>query len=471
MKKSALITAVLLSCTLPVFAYESEEGGYAVNDQKAIATINSQKSFAMVEGDQAHTSLKMVNYFKPEDIQKATEKEFTTEKFNKLYDQLTLLDKAELKLDRLPLEILDLEKYAEAEIPGSLVIFNTPKEDSEQSVKPELRIDKIKDQKTMSYTCYFQDKEQYLGLTSSFLTKNNQLYLVTTVNRLEEAKTKEEKEEPAPGDKLRSYNETPEKAQVKPVEADKVPQSLQAKQWKQQTAFIQALQFKAPVKATKPFGYKDDIYGKQVNLPEDWIYSQFRIDKDKYAQAPGKGVITIASPLSSIRYAANEALQESLGLYEKQDESADQLMEGVMEEGYSKNSENGKKLHTYLEQLDQVLITGSFEMIDKDLAEMLNNPLTLRLETYSLLKAVLDKIKANPTPELKLNDYDLKVNTNDNKALVTLGLDVTALEDINLDGQTKLAAKNDGLMLLVYAKQKDHSTDEILQKALEEWQF
>ena len=42
MKKSALITAVLLSCSLPVLAYESEEGGYAVDDQKAIATINSQ---------------------------------------------------------------------------------------------------------------------------------------------------------------------------------------------------------------------------------------------------------------------------------------------------------------------------------------------------------------------------------------------------------------------------------------------
>lgn len=484
MKKAAILTTLLLVMSASAAAFESAQGGYIVNDTKAMATVNSQKTFAMLsEGNDPVVN--MVSFFTPEDVKNATEQELSAAKFEELYQQMALLQRSQLKLDRKPADMVDFNKYAKAKLPGSLVIYNN--EEKFADIKPDLHIEKIGKNNAISYTYYLKKDTQVSAISNTFLTANNRLYLLTTMNKVAEAAVeKPEEETPEAGKKLKELAEAPnifkkdaedkitdeEKKpelnpkEFTPVAANEVSAALKKQIWQKQVSFVKGIKFTAPSDKQETFGFKDSYYGKQVNLPEDWVYTQIKIDKNE-----ATGLLTIASPLNTVRYITNEAMKDSFNLYQDNSKNLDKSLDTAMDPNLKKDSENYTKAHGYLEQLEQLLVTGSFKVNDPELGKMLSNPMAVKMEAYGFLNAGLEKLKKNPLPQFKLNDYQLDVQAKDEKALIDLSADVTALEDINLDGNAKFAARKDAWMILLYAKKKDQKLDDILEKSLKDWQF
>lgn len=496
MKKSALITALLLAMSASAAAYDCPMGGYSLDDSKAMGIVNSQKTFAMYSENKQDPIVHMVSYFTPEDVKTATNQELSAAKFEEMYQQMALLQRSRLKLDRKPTGMVDLKKYAEAQLPGSLVIFNT--EERFEDIKPDLHIEKIGKNNAISYSYYLKKDKKVTGMTSTFLTLNDRLYLLSTINDIAEPEaTKPEAEEEAPeaGKKLREYGEEAkkifgeateveeskdEKAKAPkpestdkndkkvfaPVEASEVAENIKKQLWQKQLKFLKSVKFVKPVDQKLPFGFTDSYYGKQVNLPDDWAYAQIKVDKNDAV-----GLVTIATPLKTVRYITNDAMQDTRNLLSKSSEGIDKAIGEVVEKDHDKNSEDYQKARNYIKQLDQLLVTGSFQVNDPELGKMLSDPKVLKAEAYGFLKTGLERWKAEPMPEVKLNDYTLEIEAKDNKALLNLAADVTVMKDINLNGNLKAAARKDACMLLFFAKQKDTPLEEILEKALKEWQF
>ena len=463
MKKTALVLAATLLASSSAYAYENLNGGYIVNDSKATATINSQKTFGYVNTQNKIPDFHMVNYFTPAEVKEITGAEFTQEKFQALYEQLAPLDRSQIALAKLPLDMLDLRKYAESHAKGSFLLLNT--DEKFQGIKANIRFDKLGKNKTMTFSYLFKQENNYLSCDTSFLTANDRLYLLTSVNSTDPVLPTTDKEDvlDATVRKEPLKEKIKEKGKLKPVDADQVDNAILNNLWKKHLLFVKGFKTQAPVETKASFGYVDANYGKKVNLPDDWAYTQLRLEKEE-----GNGIITISAPLDSIRYAANDSLSESLGLYNnKKDVDMDQVTNGNLDE----DTLNRLWAHDFLQKMDSVLITGSFQVKDKDLTEMLNNPLSLRLEAYTFLKGGLEHLKKHPTVDFQLNDYDLDVKTSRTSGLVNINADMTLLQDVNLDGQARMAISDDALLMLVFAKQKDQASEELLQQAIDAWQF
>lgn len=474
MKKTAIIAGLLLAMGTTAQAFDCAEGGYSVNDKKALATFQSQKTFGMFNNENEASSANMISFLNAEDVKQATEQELSVKKFEELCSQLELLQRSQLKLDRKPVDLVDLEKYAQAQLPGTLIIYNTG--DKFADIKPELRLDKIGKNKAITYTYFLKKDEKISSLSNSFLMANDKLYIISTISEAAPApvEAKDEEEAPEAGKKLKEFKTMPdfevkeEEAEpaIVPLKADKVEAKLKQELWKKQLAFVKGVKFKTPAEAKKEFGFTDPYYGRRFLLPEDWAYTQIKVDKNGAV-----GYMNIASPLSMIRYATNKAMHNSLEIYSKSEADFDKTLDKALEPSYEKNTDNYKLAHSYLEQLEQIVITGSFKAEDAELAKMLSNPLVVQLEAQGFLKTGLERLKANPYPFLKLNDYTLNVKATEGKALIDVGADLTLLEDMNLTGNAKLAAKNNAIMLLMFAKQKSLETPKILEKSLKEYEF
>lgn len=474
MKKTAIIAGLLLAMGTTAQAFDCAEGGYSVNDKKALAIFNSQKTFGMFSEEKGVSMANMISVLTPEDVKQATEQDLSVKKFDELCGQLELLQRSQLKLDRKPVDMVDLEKYAQAQLPGTLIIYNTG--DKFADIKPELRIDKIGKNKAITYTYFLKKDETISSLSNSFLVANDKLYILSTISDAAPApvESKEEEEAPEAGKKLKEFKTLPdfevkdeeEEPAYAPLNADKVAKEIKQELWKKQLAFVKGVKFKTPAKANGEFGFTDPYYGRKFLLPEDWAYTQIKVDKNGAV-----GYMNIASPLSMIRYATNKAMHDSLELYSKQEKDLDKTMDKALEAEYNKDTDQYKLAHSYLEQLEQIVVTGSFKAEDAELAKMLSNPMAVQLEAQVFLKGGLERLKANPYPFLKLNDYTLDVKASDGKALIDVGADLTVLEDINLAGNAKLAAKNNAIMLLMFAKQKALETNKILEKSLKEYEF
>lgn len=431
MIKSAAIALTLLSLsTWPVYAYTDHTAGYSINDRQPEAIIKSNNLYAFADKNENSIA---VHTFTADEVEQLTGIKFSTAVFQEEYGKLALLQRSQLSLKTLPIPLLDLSKYQQAEDKIFLGANNTEKE-------PEIRIDKFNKQPAITL-CYTDIKDEPTTYVS-FLSANDKLYIMSfTANEIQP-----------------------------PIDDSKEPASDQAL-WQQYLRSAKTFKTFKPAAGCNSLSYYDGITKKMTNLPADWVYLQANF-KDQYNQ----GCLTASVPLTTMRSLVKIIQQDlklnTVGEIKKSTEtilpSAD-MAELTSEKILRQREEASREIASVL---DEALITTSLKVKDENWQELFMQPDAAQLEVTMMMEYALQRLKNFNNEYFAINKYTYGANFNKDSASMQINSDISLYQKYNFDTAAKIycTPKNQVSLLLYLKKQASQATLNMaeLQK---NWQF
>lgn len=436
-----LSLAALVLSTSTAFAYTNEHAGYMINNKTPDIVMESAKEYGYM--NLADKNFHAVSYFTEKEMSEVLENNFTTAVFDESFAKLAILDKNSLDKSILELPLLDLARYGKLDS-NNKAVLDTNMQKLKEKVKPEIRIDKIGGKKVITLTMLCKQNGELINSHISLLSANNRLYMLISGGTHEL------------GDKEKPVKSTTEKINTNLEMIDKatVDPAVIANFWKSHTAYVKNFKLLAPTKDSKPVvAYTDPILAKKVILPTDWGYVQYNHNDKK-----NPGAVSVAIPTKTLKDISIKVLEQGA--------DAEALAS-------TEDTELAKKLGTEaLSTLEQVFVSCSVKIDkDKDLAEMLANPLPTKLQADLFFKEGLKHLKKVGTAYLKLNDYKYKSDFVTNRGTIDVLFDVTLLEKYDFIKNLKVTGTPKKISGVIFLNKKAISPDTTIQNIYDKWSF
>jgi len=442
MKKALLLgAAALLMTASSAFAYTNEYAGYSINNKTPNFVMESSKIYGYM--NLSDKNLHTVSCFDEKDMETVLGSKYTTAYFDESYAKLAVLDKNELDKSILNLPLLDLGRYAKLTNSNKAVLEEALKSFKEE-LKPEIRLDKIGGKKVITVNLLQKSNGDLINTDISLLSSNNKLYLLATGSVHELA------------DKEKPLESAKEKAATKleAVDRSKVDPAILAKFWKSHTTYVKAFKTIPAVNTAKPLiAYNDLILGKKVALPQDWSYIQYN-----HTDKKNPGCLSIALPNNTFTN-----MGEKLAALKAEE---------LASLATANKADAAKYGSDALSCVEQVLVSGSVKVDkDKDLTNMLANPLATKLQADLFFKEGLKRLKAFGNDYIKLNDYKYDSDFVTNKGTVDVLFDITLMGKHDFLNDVKILAtpvKGSGL---IFITKKGVAPEPSVKLIYDKWSF
>lgn len=519
MKKSAALGLVLVLCASQAWAYENSYAGYSVKDKNPAIKMESNKIYAfsgitakswdkLEKQDQG--SVHIVNYYTAEEMSQILGEKFTTAYFNAQYDKLAVLKTAELDLQTVPLDLLNLKKYTDFEDKKGNLWHNKFAQEQFSKISPTVRIDKFNGNKTITVSYLYKRNNSLVNAESTLVSKNDKMYILTTMSANTKVFTPKEEiadaqdnaiEDNAIGiiggadgptaiystakmetDQIALVDSAVQKAlaieSISPTEVDtKVLEQF----WKTHTKFVKNVKLFAATSKEHTLTYTDNITNKQMNLPKDWFYGQAQFDLDDE-----KGNFTIAGALPTIHKINNridctgvlDMISEAKIVFAEAKKNKDDANAQIRVADVSKKLQAKllEESHKVLGEFDAGLFTASIKTKDQKL-EGFTNDLTFtdKLALEQSIAKGLQRIQAMSNDKFALTSYNYNLDFSQDKASLDIDADVKLLNTFDFKDFFHLILvheKNDTIgSFLLYTYKDDFSQKEILSANIEKWKF
>lgn len=519
MKKTALITAVLLCATASAGAYQNSYAGYSVKDGQPFMKVETRNTYSYSASssavdldklDEKKQSLHVVQYFTAEEMAKVLEEPFSAAYFAKEYEKLALLERSELSLKTMPTPMLEDERYLKVlagddENTEAALLDNALVKQIKEKLKPTLSLSQINGQKVINVTYLYKQQDRYACLKTSLLTANDRLYKLSTISFAEDpAKKKEEveaaepdvdeevlifgdeddaaeaKEKDEKAEQEETKVETPEEAlnvalkkatEIENISASELPESLATDWEREHKRFLKGFKALTPSSEAAPLSYSDNISGKKVTLPQDWFYGQL-----EFTGTDITGNVTYAASLTNMLQLAKELRNDNylLDLVAATSEAEAEAANEPKAETALTEEQAKEVMKTTLDSIDAILMSGSLKSKNNDLADMFIGGSTAnKLQLEMMLGETLKRLQSFSSPYFKLDKYGYQVDLTKDKADIKVNTDFSLLQELprqaklllSSQAQTKLATA-----LLWYHK-PDYEAEKSLQEAIDSWHF
>lgn len=491
MKKSALLSVVLVLCATQAWAFEDIHAGYKVHDGNPFFRAESQKLYAfsalpastITDLDTLNFgSVHIINYYTAKEMEELLEQPFSTAYFNEEYEKMAVLERSDLSLQTASNPLLNIAKYNQLGNENANPARQKLLEEKFAKLEPIITLGKINGQKAIQLSYFYEQEDELTALNISITSANDRLYLLTTVtaNRdisgedletddeeLEEAIISNEDNIATTG--FKSSVEVIQKVlDVRNVPVETLDPELLTNIEKAHKKFIKSFKFLTPVVGTKTISYTDKLSSKTIILPHDWFYGQMQIkEKD------GMTNFAIAASVKTVRKISNNV--NYLGILEAEnlDEKENNVITGI----YGKHILDilEAEARKGLKDFDAILFTGTIKnkLIKCDLTdEFLETPHKSQLEVEDSFKNSFKRLKAfSNVKYFNLTDYDYISNFTNSTALVNINAYATVLEEFPLNSTIRINAKEDCLSLLCLIKANAYKTDPELAKSIDAFQF
>lgn len=508
MKKSAALAAALLLCASQAWAYDNLQAGYSVQDKEPFYKMASSKLYAyssfgaasldkLERMDQA--SVYLINYYTADEMASILGEKFSTDYFDKQYEQMALLQRAELDVRTVPSPLVDMERYAAHENKNNVVPLEQKLfKEQLQKLKPIISVSKISGRKAVNISYLYKQGDDLVAVDTSLLSANDRLYMLSTVTIDEQALAAKqpadnsadaEQENTAKTDSengktteagmssgkfSNKLSEALAKAmQVENVNPADIDKSTLKNFAQAHNKLVKGFKTLTPIEAAAPVSFTDATAQKTIMLPQDWFYGQIQF-KEKEAA----GTFTMAASLPVMQKIANDFdYQGMFALFAADNASSDEISiltavdkaTNKYEPLRNKAKEEARKV---LEKFDSLLLTCSFKTNDKDFKEMLATPRTNQLETEFFLQQGLENLKRYNNDNFSLNDYSYDLDFRQEKAVINIISKVSLLQDFEFTNFLRLASLSNNVgSMLFYTRKSDAEPDEQIMKDIDKWQF
>ena len=485
MKKTAWMAAALLCCTATAWAYENPTAGFSVQDKSPFYKMESSKLYAYSgfstdefaklakhNGGNMH----IVNHYNAAEMTQILGQKFSTAHFTAEYDKLALLKRSEIDMRTVPTPLLDMQKYQSVKAKGALLMQQQLFEQRFGKLEPQLRIDKQEQRQFITQSYIYKQGENLIAVDTSFLSANDNLYLLTTVTTDNEYYA--EKTDKADEKKATVGKETlaaKEKAKLAPVQAKDLPAEVTQKLWQKHLKFVKGFKTFQPAQGVPKLQFKDTANDKALELPSDWVYGQLQF-KEKAA----KGCLTIAAPLQNLERIFSEI--DYLGLYDALDMAEQQMNATAKAESQktepelpqldskaqAKVEQEGSRM---LKHFDALLFSLSYNTKDKDFQAMFNSALESAPMADAFVGETLKNLRRGSHADFVLNGYDYKLDFGSNMINAKINAKVTLLQSLKYESLLKLALSKTRGSALLFAHKPNFVTTEDFSKSIAEWQF
>lgn len=518
MKKSAALAAALILCASQAWAYDNLQAGYSVQDKAPFYKMASSKLYAyssfgaasvdkLERMDQA--SVHLINYYTADEMASILGEKFSTDYFDKQYEQMALLQRAELDVRTVPSPLVDMERYAAHENKNNVVPLEQKLfKEQLQKLKPIISVSKISGRKAVNISYLYKQGDDLVAVDTSLLSANDRLYMLSTVTIDEQAlaakqpadnsadaeqgntaKTDSENGKTAKagmssGKFSNKLSEALAKAmQVENVNPADIDKSTLKNFAQAHNKLVKGFKTLTPIEAAAPVSFTDATAQKTMTLPQDWFYGQIQF-KEKEAA----GTFTMAASLPVMQKIAGEL--DYVGLFSILDTAPDiesdantdvTILSKKAQTAYeNENAAYQAKLQAKAEEetrkilssFDSMLFTCSFKINDKDFQEMLAMPRTNQLETEFALRQSLENLKRYNNNYFSLNDYSYDLDFRQEKAVININSKVTLMQDFAFTNFLRLASLSDNVgSMLFYTHKSDAEPDEQIMIDIDKWQF
>lgn len=427
MKSAALTLMLLIFGAFPAYAYTDKNAGFSINDHNPEAIVRSSNLYAFT--DQNENSIAVHTYTAAE-VEALTGVKFSTDIFQQEYEKLALLQRSQLSLNTLPIQLLETAKYQQDE---HKIFLSANTADQEASI----RIDKLSKRPVITL-CYPANSENVLSYIS-FVSANDMLYIITFCsNNVSDGENS--------------------------VKAD-------TDIWQQYWQSLKTFKANQPVESEdKKLQYYDAINKKTVDLPADWVYAQVNF-KDKYDQ----GCLTISLPLSTMR-GVTKIIQQDLNVKSIDDvqENVDAILASnvaifASKEILQQEKQTGRKI---IDNLDETLVTASLKGRDCDWKEWFAQPEAAQIEFAAILEHSLQRLKFFNDEYFALNDYEYFTSVNSKKALLKLNSDISLYKECNFNTSAQICCiPKDKINFLLHLIKQDKQQQLNIADVQAVWQF
>lgn len=488
MKKLAVLTAAVAALiTANCQAYENLPAGYIVNNGDPESIIVSQKLYCYIDVNKnKEQNTHAVDVY---DADKASEyigEKFSTAYFNEQWNKLSAIQKSGKKITKDDSPLLHTEKLQEGDYTNLIVQKGLLNPEEKPDLKVAYSADKINDRNVINLTLYMGYANSAIAVRTSLLSANDMLYVLGSsyvqlpdpekifkdvkYDKKSEADKAESKDVKTPD--IPTIGQMKRLMQLDFLDEDEVSGKIVKKAYNEHKKFIKAFKTVQPQAAAEPFGYTDNVRGKQVVLPEDWLYQQHKASLDR--DSSGRLNFTVAVPMESFRKMAHNKnlLNYFNTFFEGYDDNAT-MIDILKDPG---GEERIKNMYKYaLNDFDQMMFTMSIGGQGEGKLLKLDNPILEEMSIKAMLDNTLTKVKAYKSDIFKLNDYSYDVRLNQHRGYLDLNGNITLFNQYHLDNTLRGAMYDAGqdfwLTMAWYTHKQGGAYDGTVAKQVEEWQF
>ncbi len=512
-KKSliALSALITLGLTGHALAYENLNAGYSIKDKDPFFKVVTAKIYGYTElqankldqlRDNKIVTAHVIDYYTKEEMDQILEESYSDEYFNKEYDKLVALKKADISLVTVPTKLVEIERYNKAIFGEEQnVVPNRYLEKMKNEVKPVLRIDEFQGRKAITSSYKFEQNKAKFAIDVTYMTANNNLYQL--ISYTQDISNVPDTEIVIKDDGTLSTNDK-EDIVTKGDLRDKVTQSMAIKNlkdsdlgeaatkqyWKKHTNFVKIFKTFTPASVTskQAFGYYDNVRNQKVVLPDDWGYAQYQIRENE-----ANGNFTFAGSIPSIKRMAKALDTDNMmaitGLIEDEifddtedvkstdEDVLDKPMTPEEQAAYAEKTKEASlnQARKILKEFDSALVSTSFKANQSDFYDMLIGDATNEFAAELFLSQEIPKIRKYQDEYFKFNSLDYKYDLSNDKNRVSLRLDasVNLIKEFDFNSVVKIMAakeKNLGSMLL-YVEKPDFDHHDELNSVVDHWNF
>lgn len=496
MKKSAALAAALVLCASQAWAYDNLQAGYSVQDKEPFYKMASSKLYAYSNFSSAsldklermnQASIHFINYYTAEEMENILGEKFSTDYFAKQYEQMALLQRAQLDVRTVPSPLVDIERYAAHENKNNVVLLEQRLfKDQLKKLKPTFSVTKLNGRKVINISYLYKQGDDLVAVDTSLLSANDRLYMLSTVTIDEQALAEKQADDDAAaseksktakagmdadrfGSKLsEAFAKALQVENVNPADIDK----SKLKNFAQaHNKFVKGFKTLTPAQAAAPVSFTDATAQKTITLPQDWFYGQMQF-KEKEAA----GTITMAASLPTMQKIANDFdYQGMLALFAVDNANSEEMsiFTAMNETNKTQMQDKAKEeVRKALNKFDALLLTCSFKINDKDFQQMLAMPRTNQLETEFFLRHTLEDLKRFNSDYFTLRDYSYNLDFRQDKAAIDIHSEMDLMKDFAFTNFLRLTSlsNNVGSMLL-YMRKSDITPNEQFSKDIDKWQF
>lgn len=526
MKKRAALAAALVLCASQAWAYDNLQAGYSVQDKEPFYKMASSKLYAyssfgsasldkLERMDQA--SVHLINYYTADEMESILGEKFSTDYFAKQYEQMALLQRAELDVRTVPSPLVDMERYAAHEnknnlLPQQQLVLK----EQLKKLKPIISVSKTGGRKAINISYLYKQNQDLVAVDTTLLSANDRLYMLSTITIDEQALAEKQSEDigadtaqqnssaaaskngettkagMSSGKFSNKLSEALAKAmQVENVNPADIDKSKLKNFARAHNKFVKSFKTLTPVQAAASVSFTDATAQKTMTLPQDWFYGQIQF-KEKEAA----GTFTMAASLPTMQKIASEL--DYVGLFSILDtapahsteaepyiESETDADAAILskEEQIALEAENAayqvklqakaeEETRKVLRSFDSMLFTCSFKINDKDFQEMLAMPRTNQLETEFFLRQTFEDLKRFNSDYFTLRDYSYNLDFRQDKAAIDIHSEMDLMKDFSFTNFLRLTSLSNNVgSMLFYTHKSDAEPDAQIMKDIDKWQF
>ena len=449
MKKVAFLGIALLLSASTALAYNNDRAGYSLNNKTPDLVMESSKLYGYM--NLADEAVHTVSAFTAAEVETALEEEFSTAYFNEAYRKLSILDKNELDKSMLELPLLDLERYAKLDNMDKSLLENNFSKQFKEKLKPVIRLDKLSGRNVITLQLCYKHANDIVNTYISLLSANDMLYILCSGSNsaLPVAEVKLD-----PKDAKNTLTDEKDKPVFEAMDISKLDPVLAKALWRSHTKHLKLFKTTIPVttdKAKYQLSYTDAYAGKTIALPDDWCYFQYN-----HTNKLNPGVLSISLPTTTLSEIASAWADDDIFILTKSN-----LKEAALTKKLGGDA---------LDKLQQLLITGSVKVDkDRDLQNMLANPLASKIQADLFLGDGLRHLKRVGDGYLVLKDYKYSTDFTQNKGMVDIYGAVKVLDKYDFDGKIKVMARPNLLSGTFLVNKEGVDADSKVQNIYNQW--